>query len=49
MTVTTHFQTPEERQEFLRRRARRNRAILIALVGLVALFYVLSIVRLGVN
>lgn len=35
--------------EFLRRRARRNRAILFVLAGMVVLFYVLSMVRMGLR
>jgi hypothetical protein len=37
------------REEFLRRRTRRNRAILVVLVGMVALFYVLAMVRMGLR
>ncbi len=39
----------DARQEFLRRRTRRNRAILFVLVALVALFYVLAMVRVGLK
>jgi uncharacterized membrane protein len=38
-----------DQQEFLRRRARRNKAILWVLVGLVALFYLLAMVRIGLR
>lgn len=38
-----------DRDEFQRRRVRRNRAILAVLVGLVALFYVLAMVRVGLG
>ena len=40
---------PSGQDEFLRRRARRNRAILAVLVGVVVLFYVLAMVRVGRN
>lgn len=36
----------DERREFDRRRRNRNLALLAVLVGLVVLFYVLSIVRM---
>ena len=38
-----------DREEFLRRRTRRNRAILAVLAGLVVLFYVLAMVRVGLR
>ena len=38
-----------DRREFERRRRNRNLALLGVLVGLVVLFYVLSIVRLAVE
>jgi hypothetical protein len=37
----------EENRAFFRRRRARNWAILLALVGLVVLFYVISIARLS--
>ena len=39
----------DAKREFLRRRTRRNRAILCVLVGMVALFYVLAMVRVGLR
>ncbi len=41
--------SPISREEFLRRRTRRNRAILVVLVGMVALFYALAMVRMGLR
>jgi hypothetical protein len=38
-----------DREEFLRRRARRNRAIMFVLLGVVALFYALALVRMGLG
>ena len=38
--------TPEEEAVFRRRRSARNWAILAALVGLVVLFYFISVARL---
>jgi hypothetical protein len=34
-------------EEFARRRKSRNRAMLVVLLGLVALFYVMTIARMG--
>ncbi|WP_267900626.1 hypothetical protein [Aurantiacibacter spongiae] len=39
--------TPEEEAEFKRRRATRNKVIALALFGLVILFYLITIVRMG--
>jgi hypothetical protein len=39
--------TPEERQALDRRRRGRNRAMLGALIGLVVLFYLISLARMG--
>ena len=38
--------TPDQRQEFERRRRARNRALLLVLLGLVALFYFVTMARL---
>jgi len=38
--------TPEERTAFEKRRRARNRAILLTLVGLVVLFYFISMARI---
>jgi hypothetical protein len=38
--------TPEEKDAFLRRRRGRNIALFVALLGLVALFYVISIAKM---
>jgi ferric-dicitrate binding protein FerR (iron transport regulator) len=40
---------PQDRAEFDRRRRNRNIALGVLLAGLVVLFYVLSIVRMGVR
>lgn len=37
--------TPEETAEFVRRRRARNWAMLIALLGLVVLFFLITVVR----
>ena len=39
--------TPEEEQEFMRRRKSRNVAIALVLFGFVALFYLITIARMG--
>lgn len=39
--------TPEEETEFKRRRKARNIAIALVLFGFVALFYAITIVRMG--
>ena len=38
--------TPEEKTAFDRRRRARNRAVLLALVGLVVLFYFITIAKM---
>lgn len=38
--------TPDERADLDRRRRARNRAMLAALLGLVVLFYLMSIVKM---
>jgi hypothetical protein len=38
--------TPEERTAFAKRRRQRNWAMLFALIGLVVLFYFISVARL---
>ena len=37
--------TPEEMQEFVRRRRARNWAVFLALIGLVVLFYFITVAR----
>ena len=37
--------TPEETKEFVRRRRARNWAVLFALLGLVVLFYFITVAR----
>ncbi len=37
--------TPEETEQFLRRRRARNWAVFIALLGLVVLFYLITVAR----
>ncbi|HYI84994.1 MAG TPA: hypothetical protein VEX11_17525 [Acetobacteraceae bacterium] len=37
--------TPEETDRFVRRRRARNRAVLFALMGLVVLFYLITVAR----
>ena len=37
--------TPEETQQFLRRRRARNWAVFIALLALVVLFYLITVAR----
>ena len=37
--------TPEETAQFLRRRRARNWAVFIALLGLVVLFYLITVAR----
>lgn len=37
--------TPEETKEFVRRRRARNWAVLFALLGLVVLFYLITVAR----
>ena len=39
--------TPEEQKEYNRRRKARNIALGLALLGMVALFYAITIVRIG--
>lgn len=39
--------TPEEEKEFMRRRKSRNVAIALALFAFVALFYLITIARMG--
>ena len=39
--------TPEEEAEFKRRRRARNIALALVLLGFVALFYLITIVRIG--
>ncbi|WP_271078374.1 hypothetical protein [Aurantiacibacter sp. MUD61] len=39
--------TPEEEQEFKRRRKARNAVIGMVLLGMVVLFYAITIVRIG--
>lgn len=39
--------TPEEEKEFIRRRKNRNIVIAMVLLGFVALFYLITIVRMG--
>lgn len=39
--------TPEEEQEFIRRRKGRNIAVALAIFGFVALFYFITIARMG--
>ncbi len=39
--------TPEEEEEFIRRRKGRNVALGLALAGMVVLFYLITIVRIG--
>lgn len=45
----TSEETTEQRQERLRRQRMRSLAIALALAGMVALFYLATIVRLGGN
>jgi hypothetical protein len=37
--------TPDEAQQFVRRRRARNWAVLFALLGLVVLFYLITVAR----
>jgi hypothetical protein len=37
--------TPQEMDQFVRRRRARNRAVLFALLGLVLLFYLITVAR----
>ena len=37
--------TPEETEQFLRRRRARNWAVFLALIGLVVLFYLITVAR----
>ncbi|AKQ41760.1 cytochrome C oxidase assembly protein [Aurantiacibacter atlanticus] len=39
--------TPEEEKEFKRRRTARNKVFALVLFGFVALFYAITIVRMG--
>ncbi|MDE1467853.1 hypothetical protein [Aurantiacibacter sp. D1-12] len=39
--------TPEEEQEFKRRRKSRNLVLGLVLLGMVVLFYAITIVRIG--
>ena len=39
--------TPEEEAEFVRRRKARNKVVAFVLLGFVALFYMITIVRMG--
>lgn len=39
--------TPEEEKEFKRRRTARNAVIGLVLLGMVVLFYAITIVRIG--
>ncbi len=39
--------TPEEQAEFVRRRKARNTVMALVLFGLVALFYAITIVKVG--
>ncbi len=39
--------TPEEEAEFKRRRSARNKVLGLVLLGFVALFYFITIVRMG--
>ena len=39
--------TPEEQAEFVRRRKARNKVFALAMFGFVALFYAITIVRMG--
>lgn len=39
--------TPEEEKEFIRRRKGRNIAVALVLFGFIALFYAITIVRIG--
>jgi hypothetical protein len=39
--------TPEEQEELIRRRKGRNIAVALAIFGFVALFYLITIVRMG--
>ena len=39
--------TPEEQEEFVRRRKARNVALALVLGGFVVLFYLITIVRMG--
>ena len=39
--------TPEEETEFVRRRKARNKVFAFVLLGFVALFYMITIVRMG--
>lgn len=39
--------TPEEEAEFKRRRSARNKALGLALLAFVVLFYAITIVRMG--
>ena len=39
--------TPEEEEEFKRRRTARNWVVALVLFGFVALFYAITIVRMG--
>tara|TARA_A100001391_G_scaffold78331_1_gene50655 strand:- start:113414 stop:113542 length:129 start_codon:yes stop_codon:yes gene_type:complete len=41
--------TPEEQEEFIRRRKARNGVIALGLFGLVVLFYFITIARIGGN
>ncbi len=44
--MTAEDMTPEDRQLLDRRRSRRNWALLLVLVGLVVLFYFISIAKM---
>ena len=39
--------TPEEQEEFIRRRKARNLAVALGLFGFVVLFYFITIARIG--
>lgn len=39
--------TPEEEEEFIRRRKQRNMVLGLILAGFVVLFYLITIVRMG--
>ena len=39
--------TPEEEQEYIRRRKTRNMVVGLVLLGFVVLFYAITIVRMG--
>ena len=41
--------TPEEQEEFIRRRKARNVVVALGLAGFVVLFYFITIVRIGGN